>query len=224
MSARDNILKRLNQTPIIASSTPFEDRSVLRGFWQYDKRGRIDRLQMLLEAVKTEVHRVTPDSWMPVLWQLLNQKRVRTLGTGSGIPETDAIKKHAPETFEIKPRNCATLNKTELFHEMDAAFTTSRCAIASTGTIVVWPTEQEPRQLSLVPPIHIVLVDGSKVANNFDELMEAEQWQSGMPANSVLISGPSKTADIQQTLAYGAHGPKELVVLLLDPFAEDAQV
>ena len=36
-----------------------------------------------------------------------------------------------------------------------------------------------------------------------------------MPTNALLISGPSKTADIQQTLAYGAHGPKELVLLLL---------
>jgi len=37
-----------------------------------------------------------------------------------------------------------------------------------------------------------------------------------MPTNALLVSGPSKTADIQVTLAYGAHGPKELVVLLLD--------
>jgi L-lactate dehydrogenase complex protein LldG len=36
-----------------------------------------------------------------------------------------------------------------------------------------------------------------------------------MPTNALLISGPSKTADIQQTLAYGAHGPKELVLLLI---------
>jgi L-lactate dehydrogenase complex protein LldG len=37
-----------------------------------------------------------------------------------------------------------------------------------------------------------------------------------MPTNLLLVSGPSKTADIQQTLAYGAHGPKELVVVLVD--------
>jgi L-lactate dehydrogenase complex protein LldG len=43
-----------------------------------------------------------------------------------------------------------------------------------------------------------------------------------MPTNALLISGPSKTADIQQTLAYGAHGPKELVLLLIQ--AEGATV
>ncbi|NCS61823.1 MAG: lactate utilization protein C, partial [Rhodoferax sp.] len=44
--------------------------------------------------------------------------------------------------------------------------------------------------------------------------MTAESWSAGMPTNALLVCGPSKTADIQQTLAYGAHGPKELVVLL----------
>jgi L-lactate dehydrogenase complex protein LldG len=40
-----------------------------------------------------------------------------------------------------------------------------------------------------------------------------------LPTNALLISGPSKTADIQQTLAYGAHGPRELVVLIVPSFA-----
>ena len=41
------------------------------------------------------------------------------------------------------------------------------------------------------------------------------QWSDKMPTNALLISGPSKSADIEQTLAYGVHGPKELVVLLI---------
>ena len=52
--------------------------------------------------------------------------------------------------------------------------------------------------------IHATLIDA----------MRAENWSAGLPTNALLISSPSKTADIQQTLAYGAHGPKELVVLL----------
>nr|WP_306288151.1 LUD domain-containing protein [Pseudoalteromonas sp. WY3] len=49
----------------------------------------------------------------------------------------------------------------------------------------------------------------------FSELLEKEQWHNKLPTNVVFISGPSKTADIQQTLAYGAHGPKELIVLII---------
>jgi L-lactate dehydrogenase complex protein LldG len=69
--------------------------------------------------------------------------------------------------------------------------------------------------MSLVPPVHIVLLDAANIYNTFYEAMQAEGWKDGLPTNALLISGPSKTADIQQTLAYGAHGPKELVVLLL---------
>ena len=46
--------------------------------------------------------------------------------------------------------------------------------------------------------------------------MKAQNWAAGMPTNALLISGPSKTADIEQTLAYGVHGPKELIVLIIE--------
>ena len=69
--------------------------------------------------------------------------------------------------------------------------------------------------MSLVPPVHIVLLNASTIHNTFYEAMTAEGWADGLPTNALLISGPSKTADIQVTLAYGAHGPKELVVLLI---------
>lgn len=107
-------------------------------------------------------------------------------------------------------------NKNRLFNECPAALSNSRCSIAATGTIVLWPDENEPRSLSLVPPVHFVMVDAHKLHADFARLIEAEQWQDKLPTNVVLISGPSKTADIQQTLAYGAHGPKALIVLLLN--------
>ena len=93
----------------------------------------------------------------------------------------------------------------------------ARAAIAETGTLILWPDEKEPRLMSLVPPLHIVLLDAATIYNTFYEAMTSEGWKDGLPTNALLISGPSKTADIQQTLAYGAHGPRELVVLLLHP-------
>jgi L-lactate dehydrogenase complex protein LldG len=46
--------------------------------------------------------------------------------------------------------------------------------------------------------------------------MQAENWPNRMPTNALLISGPSKTADIEMTLAFGVHGPRELMVMIVD--------
>ena len=105
--------------------------------------------------------------------------------------------------------------KSSLFNDIDAGITHCRAGIADTGTLVLWPDVCEPRTLSLVPPCHIALIKRSTIVSNFAELMEMQTWQNNMPTNIVLVSGPSKTADIQQTLAYGAHGPSQLVVILI---------
>jgi L-lactate dehydrogenase complex protein LldG len=106
--------------------------------------------------------------------------------------------------------------KSQLFNDIDAGITHCRAGIADTGTLVLWPDNTEPRTLSLIPPAHIALIKRSTIVSNFAELMVTEAWQNKMPTNIVLVSGPSKTADIQQTLAYGAHGPSQLIVVLIE--------
>jgi L-lactate dehydrogenase complex protein LldG len=86
--------------------------------------------------------------------------------------------------------------------------------VDETGSLILWPTPAEPRLMSLVPAVHFVLLDAEAVHADLYSAMISEAWAQGMPTNALLICGPSKTADIQQTLAYGAHGPRELVVLL----------
>ena len=71
--------------------------------------------------------------------------------------------------------------------------------------------------MSLVPPIHIALFDTTTLYDDFYNAMHGEHMPAGMPTNVVLISGPSKTSDIQLTLAFGAHGPRDLVVLAVLP-------
>ena len=106
--------------------------------------------------------------------------------------------------------------KDQLFRDTDAGLTVADCAIADTGTLVMASSPEQPRTLSLVPPIHLCVLDLRRIHPTMAAAMRAERWSSGLPTNLIFVSGPSKTADIQQTLAYGAHGPKELVLFLYD--------
>ncbi len=103
--------------------------------------------------------------------------------------------------------------KEDLF-QIDAGITSTRGGVAETGAVVLWPTENEPRLLSLVPPVHIAVLDADTIYNSLSEMMAMEKWADGMPTNALLISGPSKTADIEFTLVFGVHGPKELTLII----------
>jgi L-lactate dehydrogenase complex protein LldG len=81
--------------------------------------------------------------------------------------------------------------------------------------VVLWPDSTEPRLMSLVPSVHIAVVESATIYNSFCEIIQTQSWPEKMPTNVILISGPSKTADIEMTLAFGVHGPKELIVFIL---------
>ncbi|MCG5241214.1 LutC/YkgG family protein [Azospirillum doebereinerae] len=105
--------------------------------------------------------------------------------------------------------------KEQLFEGIDAGLTSTLGAIAETGSLILWPSAQEPRLLSLVPHIHVALLRADALYDTFWQAMRDNRWAEGMPTNALLVSGPSKTADIEQTLAYGVHGPKRLIVVVI---------
>jgi L-lactate dehydrogenase complex protein LldG len=214
--ARSRILERLKATRVAApEGRPDEPAPALKG---WNPQERLARLRRMMEAVKTEFLEADRDDWPKAVRSSLAAQGVRTLLYG---PDTEAGKNlaaHSP-AGEL-PKLLAYDRpieewKSELFASVDAAVTTTRGAIAETGSLILWPSPAEPRLMSLVPPIHVALLDTERIYETFGEVMREESWSAGMPPNALLISGPSKTADIEQTLAYGVHGPKRLIVILL---------
>ncbi|MDE2158024.1 MAG: lactate utilization protein, partial [Burkholderiales bacterium] len=109
--------------------------------------------------------------------------------------------------------------KAELFDAVDAGVTSTLGGVADTGSLLIRPGPGEPRTLSLVPPVHLAVLAASRLHASLPAAMQALAPADAMPTNLLLVTGPSKTADIQQVLAYGAHGPKELVIVLVDDLA-----
>lgn len=216
MSARDQILGRLRAAPSGSPTTPPD----VSGWYERrrrdeDRAQRIERLRQGLLGWRTEVHAVTAGNWTQVLLDLIAVKGLRQLLIGHDTPHGEALAAAAPASLEIvRYEQSIEAWKDRLFDRVDASLTLARGAIAETGSLILWPSASEPRLMSLVPAVHIVLLDANAIHADFHAAISAEGWSDGLPSNALLISGPSKTADIQQTLAYGAHGPRELVVLL----------
>ncbi len=216
MSARDSILAKLRAAAIPSAPTLPDVAAWFDARRRHeDVVERTARLRAALEAVHTEIHDVTHDNWAAVLLQVAASKGLRQMLLGAGTPHGEALAQQAPEGLEIiRYEQPIDAWQDLLFDGIDASLTLARGGIAETGSLILWPTAAEPRLMSLVPSTHFVLLDVDTIHADFYSAMTNEGWASGMPTNALLICGPSKTADIQQTLAYGAHGPRELVVLL----------
>jgi L-lactate dehydrogenase complex protein LldG len=92
--------------------------------------------------------------------------------------------------------------------------TAPEIVIAETATLVEFDIPGQPRSTSLVPSIHIALVRGEKLVANLEEAYALIRAK-GQLGSLVFITGPSKTADIEAQLVYGAHGPCELHLILV---------
>lgn len=93
-------------------------------------------------------------------------------------------------------------------------------AIAETGTLMLPSAPVRPTTLNLLADTEIVVLRASRLVGAYEEawdLLRAEM--GGMPRNVMLVTGPSRSADIEQTLELGAHGPRRLHVLLVEDTA-----
>ncbi|MBK7615799.1 MAG: lactate utilization protein C [Burkholderiales bacterium] len=157
--------------------------------------------------------------WPLAVRAALDARSCQTVVTGAVSPLQPGLAE-ALQGLQVRVFNQALEAwKLEMFDTVDASVTSAQAGIADTGTLVLIPGMHEPRTLSLVPPVHVAVLMASQLYASLPAAMLALHPERDMPTNLVLITGPSKTSDIQQTLAFGAHGPKELVIVLVNDLA-----
>lgn len=92
-------------------------------------------------------------------------------------------------------------------------------AVAESGTLVMTSGSDNPTSLNFLPENHIVVVESGRVAGSYEDawdVVRAVYGDGEMPRTVNLISGPSRTGDIEQKIELGAHGPRRLHVIVLN--------
>lgn len=216
-SARDNILTRLREglgrNPEPVEAVTLWEESAARG------DAVLDLFVERMRSVNCEVHLTTDAGWPEMLAGILAEGKISNLlyapdsRVGRAI---DAATARGVMFPELRTWNGpAEEFRDELFADIKASITTTVGGIAEPGALIVWPTPEEPRLMSLVPPIHFAVVRAETIFPTFARALQCLDWAEKHPNNSLLISGPSKTGDIENVLQFGIHGPVRQVVFVV---------
>ena len=151
-----------------------------------------------------------PGEVVPVLAELLRGKRVVASNapflTTCGITALQQVQSGFTDREALRVA-CATA---------DVGISSAHYALAETGTLVMLASPEEPRLISLLPPVHVAVFPRSRMLANLDELLAVLPNPAEQTSSMVLITGPSRTADIEQILVRGVHGPGEIYAVIVE--------
>ncbi|MDH3701636.1 MAG: lactate utilization protein [Alphaproteobacteria bacterium] len=103
----------------------------------------------------------------------------------------------------------------------EVGLTGAFAAVAETGTLVLRSGPTHPTTLNFLPDTHIVLLRTSQVVGPYEDAWDRLRAAGALPRTVNFVSGPSRTADIEQTIQLGAHGPRRLHIVLIDDAGGD---
>ena len=190
-----------------------------------------------LEAVRSHIQ-AHPGSPRPRMdWEPVARFCERALGLASTVDEVDApaavpaaVARYLqarllplsavcwPELEGLDWRSAGIEIAARAARDSDlVGITGAFCAIAETGTLMTLSGTDTPATVSLLPETHIAVVRKSRIVRGMEEAWQLVRDQIKQPPRDVnFISGPSRTADIEQTVTLGAHGPYRVHIVIVD--------
>lgn len=221
MSGRDKVLARVRaalRTAERAAGPEHHDppAPARRPRPAYDPAELVDAFAERVADYRATVVRTTRDGVRAAVAAALADLDPERVAAPPGLPDG-----WAPEGA----RDGAALTADDL-RGIDGVVTACRVAVAETGTIVLdHAADQGPRRLALVPDRHVCVVRASQLVPDVDDaflVLRPDAPGDGGPAGPdrapplTLVSGPSATSDIELQRVEGVHGPRTLVVVLID--------
>jgi L-lactate utilization protein LutC len=137
-------------------------------------------------------------------------------GTVIEVADADEAKQKLAEMVAGKTMVCSNHPfSRETCAAAEIGITSAEYALADTGTLVYLSQSGEARLLSLLPPRHIAIIERDRILASLDELFSVLPRPGAHSSAMVLITGPSRTADIEMRLVRGVHGPGEITVVIV---------
>ena len=176
---------------------------------------KLAQFKQFMSSQSAEVHICKKEQVIEKVVKILEGKPYGTeilIGNNSFIKD---LKENTPTPLVFKE-----VGKFEESHNLNISMTTAFAAASETGTLLTNSSNANPTWLNYLATCNIILLDQSTLCQTYEEAFEVVQYQadqseSSYPPRSInMISGPSRTADIEQTLTLGAHGPIELIVMI----------
>ena len=180
-------------------------------------QGRIDLFRLLSHKLKTRFETVCDlDAAIDLITTIAREENWKRVGAhheplvercvsriGADVCWTDVENGYDPDELE----SC------------DAGITTCEALIAQTGSVLVTCRGNGGRALSVLPPHHVVIATADQLVPDLADGYRVlrGRYESSLPSQITFITGPSRTGDIERILVLGAHGPKKLTVVLIDP-------
>jgi L-lactate dehydrogenase complex protein LldG len=207
-TARDEILARVRA----AQGAPAEVVPIPREYRQTDTRPHDQLVTLFCERVddyRAEVERIGAEQLLHAIAAAASRHGARRVAIPPELP-------HGWRPLGLELMTDAALTPHQL-DELDGVITGCTVAIAETGTIVLTSSPHEGRRLlSLVPDLHICVVDTGQIVGSVPEAVARLGPLASEPHRPMtLISGPSATSDIELQRVEGVHGPRKLVVLVV---------
>ncbi len=169
----------------------------------------IKLFQAMLEKAGAKVARVRTLKGLPeAIAAQLRENGLPLRARAGADPIFDALRA-APAGLEILPGPAEASDAVGLSHAIAGA--------AETGTLFLVSGAENPSTINFLPENHLIVILASDIAGSYEEgwtKLRSLYGSGNMPRTVNLISGPSRTADIEQTIVIGAHGPKALLVLI----------
>jgi len=207
-TTKEKILKRIRHALISKNENPFAGVDFKSPIYKdFEEEPVVQFVQNLSQAAGRFIYCENEKSVIENMEELAKQQKWTSLY---------AVDETILSLFQDSPLKLESSK--EQFNKLKVGITRCEYLIARFGSVMVSSALSSGRRMFVFPETHIVIAKASQVVDELKDALNGmkTKYAGNFPSQITVITGPSRTADIEKTLVMGAHGPKALYVLMID--------